>query len=103
MSLLPKKNKPDQPANIRDAIIVACEDLKATLLEKNESYGNSVGDPLMVFSRSEAMSRINVRLDDKLSRIARGHEYQGDDTELDIAGYLILKRALRMVKGDNNN
>lgn len=42
-----------------------------------------------------AVEQINVRIDDKLSRLARGNEYPGDDTELDLIGYLILKRVVQ--------
>jgi len=36
--------------------------------------------------------QIDCRIDDKLSRLARGSEFPGDDTVLDLAGYLILRR-----------
>jgi len=44
------------------------------------------------------VEQINVRIDDKLSRIARGRDYAGDDTELDLIGYLVLRRVARTVK-----
>ena len=61
------------------------------LLSKNANYGNSVFDPIRVFSRADWLEAINVRCDDKLSRIARGNS-AGEDAELDLIGYLILKR-----------
>ena len=64
------------------------------LLAKNKSYGDSASDPLRIFSKVDVIEAINVRIDDKLSRISRGKEFQGDDTELDLIGYLILKRAI---------
>lgn len=72
-----------------------CEEIKAFLLEKNRAYGNSAADPVRIFSKVDALEQINVRIDDKLSRMARGNEYPGDDTELDLVGYLILKRAIK--------
>jgi hypothetical protein len=45
-----------------------------------------------VFSRADAQEQLLVRIDDKLSRIARGHEFENDDTVLDLIGYLILLR-----------
>lgn len=75
------------------AIAEVCDEVCKMLLQKNAAYGNSVPDPLCVFSKANAMERIHVRLDDKLSRLSRGSE-AGEDTELDIVGYLILKRAI---------
>lgn len=64
--------------------------LEEMLLIKNEAYGDSALNPVRIFSRASREEQINVRLDDKLSRLARGHEYPGDDTLQDIAGYMIL-------------
>lgn len=80
--------------SIAEHITQICLELKEMLLQKNTAYGNSIEDPIVIFSKSDILDRINVRIDDKLSRIARGHEYGHEDTELDLIGYLILKRAL---------
>jgi len=66
------------------------------LKAKNRAYGNSAFDPVRIFSKSNMIEQINVRIDDKLSRIARGKEYPGDDTIMDLIGYLII---LRIAKG----
>lgn len=60
------------------------------LIEKNLAYGNSALDPIQVFSNVDRMEQLFVRLDDKLSRVKRGHEYPGDDTIRDIIGYCTL-------------
>ena len=60
------------------------------LQEKNESYGNSAYDPVRFFSKCDPIEQINVRIDDKLSRMAHGNSY-GEDVEKDLLGYLILK------------
>jgi uncharacterized protein (DUF2461 family) len=65
------------------------------LIEKNASYGNASAEPVAVFSDAGAIERINIRIDDKLQRIANGFEHGTDDTELDLIGYLILKRAIQ--------
>jgi len=80
------------------AIAQVSDDLKAMLLEKNTAYGNSALEPLRIFSRADPVEQLNVRIDDKLSRIARGQEYAGDDTELDLLGYLVLRRVARQVQ-----
>lgn len=76
-------------------IVEECDKLKEFLLAKNRAYGNSVGDPVRIFSRATPLEQMDVRIDDKLSRIARGSEFAGDDTEHDLLGYLLLKRVIR--------
>lgn len=61
-----------------------------TLIEKNTAYGNAALDPVRVFSNADPTEQLRVRIDDKLSRIARGHEYGGEDTIRDLLGYLVL-------------
>jgi hypothetical protein len=78
------------------AIAEECDALKAMLLEKNRAYGSSAFDPVRIFSRSDALEQINVRIDDKLSRIARADPNAlGEDTEADLLGYLVLRRIQR--------
>lgn len=73
-----------------------CDRIKAFLLEKNLTYGDSAGDPMRLFSNASPTEALLVRIDDKLSRVARGSgEYPGDDTVLDLIGYLILLRLTR--------
>ncbi|MBM4019897.1 MAG: hypothetical protein FJ288_16510 [Planctomycetes bacterium] len=72
-----------------------CDALKAILIAKNAAYGASAFAPLRIFSRADPVEQLNVRIDDKLSRIARGSEYGSDDTELDLIGYLVLRRVAR--------
>jgi hypothetical protein len=63
-----------------------------TLIAKNRAYGNSALEPVRIFSKADPLEQINVRLDDKLSRLARGQSNDTEDTEFDLLGYLILKR-----------
>lgn len=64
--------------------------IEAMLIEKNAAYGNAALDPVRVFSKADPAEQILVRIDDKLSRLKRGHEYPGDDTIRDLIGYLVL-------------
>tara|TARA_R110000796_G_scaffold2109_3_gene8414 strand:+ start:1168 stop:1440 length:273 start_codon:yes stop_codon:yes gene_type:complete len=64
--------------------------IEKMLIEKNRAYGDSAIDPVRVFSKADAVEQIYVRIDDKLSRVKRGHEYPGDDTISDLIGYLVL-------------
>lgn len=78
-----------------------CDELKAVLLTKNARYGNSALEPLRVFSKASAVEQILVRLDDKLSRIARGTGEDDEDVIQDLLGYLVLYRvAQRMIVGE---
>lgn len=61
-----------------------------TIIQKNLSYGDSALNPIRVFSKADRIEQLNIRLDDKLSRVQRGSEYPGDDTLRDIIGYVTL-------------
>lgn len=65
------------------------EHVQTTLTTKNQAYGNSALNPVRVFSKSNTTEQLRVRIDDKLSRIARGHD-AGEDTVHDLIGYLVL-------------
>lgn len=71
----------------------------AMLLRKNAAYGSSAFEPIRVFARGlSALDQIHTRMDDKLSRLARGHEVSDEsfaDTILDLAGYCILELVAR--------
>lgn len=71
-------------------IAVVVDQIKEMLIAKNRAYGDSALDPVRVFSKNNAIEQLYVRIDDKLSRIKRGHEYPGDDTISDLIGYLVL-------------
>jgi hypothetical protein len=76
---------------VQAAIVEVTGELRDLLLGKNEAYGNSALDPIRCFSKADPVEQINVRLDDKLSRLMRGHA-AGEDVEWDLMGYLVLKR-----------
>lgn len=81
--------------NIRGLITAECRALEALLHEKNNGYGNSALDPIRVFSKASPAEGLLVRIDDKLSRIARGDLTLVQDEKLpqtvdDLMGYLVL-------------
>lgn len=86
-------NEP-QISESQSAIAEVCDEIKAMLLAKNAAYGNSALEPLRLFSKTAADEQLNVRIDDKLSRLARGSA-AGEDVEQDLIGYLILKKVFR--------
>ena len=66
----------DEAENLRqaqDGILAACDEIKDILLSKNRKYGNSALEPVGV----------RAACDDT------------EDAELDLIGYLILKRVAR--------
>lgn len=65
------------------------------LIEKNKSYGNSALDPIRVFSKSDDLEQLYVRIDDKLSRIKRGNCFGNEDVIDDLIGYLIITKIKR--------
>jgi hypothetical protein len=77
----------------KDAIVAMCDSIKQMLLEKNAAYGDSALSQTRIFSRADAVAQIEVRIDDKLSRLKRGHDMPDEsriDTVRDLSGYLVL-------------
>lgn len=73
-----------------------CNDMAWFLIDKNRAYGNSALDPVRIFSNSDNVEQLKVRIDDKLSRFARGTDFPGDNDIDDLIGYLVLlKVAIR--------
>ena len=68
-----------------------CNAIRQMLQEKNSAYGNSAMDPVRMFSKANPAEQLRVRIDDKISRLARGNA-AGEDVILDLIGYLVLLR-----------
>jgi len=79
-----------------DRIREECLLIRGMLLEKNRKYGDSAIDPVRIFSSADPVAQIDVRIDDKLSRIRSAQDDDTEDAELDLIGYLILKRVARV-------
>lgn len=67
-----------------------CNEIRDMLMEKNLSYGDSALNPVRIFSKADPSEQIRIRIDDKLSRFARGKEFPGDNDINDLIGYLVL-------------
>lgn len=72
-----------------------CDEIKEMLIAKNKSYGDSALNPVRIFSTSDSIEQLYVRIDDKLSRITRGGAFVGDNDVDDLIGYLILLKIAR--------
>jgi hypothetical protein len=76
--------------NTEIAILHVCNEVADLLITKNRAYGNSALDPVRIFSSADEKEQLKVRIDDKLSRFARGGEFPGDNDIDDLIGYLVL-------------
>lgn len=66
------------------------ERLEDLLISKNNTYGDSLQNPVRIFSRLDRMESISGRIDDKLSRIqAVGINEDTKDTLFDLMGYIV--------------
>lgn len=66
------------------------------LKDKNQKYGNSALDPIRIFSKADPVEQINVRIDDKLSRLDQAHSTSDDEDVIsDLIGYLILLKVAK--------
>lgn len=88
--------------NFRKDLRQVMEGIENMLIQKNAAYGDSVLNPVRIFSKSDTIEQIDVRLDDKLSRLARGKE-AGEDVYMDLIGYLVIREIakLRQARVDN--
>ena len=82
-----------------NAIWTTCHNIAQMLIEKNIAYGDSALDPVRIFSKSDPIEQLHVRIDDKLSRLMKGTEYIGDNDIDDLIGYLVL---LKIAKEKND-
>lgn len=78
-----------------DSVCQVLEETKAMLFKKNEAYGNSALDPVRIFSKADSVEQIKVRIDDKLSRLMRGTDFEDENTVDDLLGYLVLLKIAR--------
>jgi hypothetical protein len=80
-------------APLETQIRAECQRMADFLVAKNRAYGNSAANPVGIFAkRADPLLGIDVRIDDKLNRLAKGSEFPGDDTITDLCGYLILRK-----------
>jgi hypothetical protein len=85
-----KKTIDDQNLTFNCKTDIILKEVGDMLKAKNKSYGDAALNPVRIFSKQNSSEQLKVRIDDKLSRLARGTEYPGDDTIFDLVGYLVL-------------
>ena len=82
---------------MHNTIADECDEIAHMLQEKNAADGNSALNPVRITSKADPIEQIRGRINDKLSRMARGADC-GEDVELDLIGYLILLRIARRLQ-----
>jgi len=85
-------NEGNQLNKVSQDIVEQCQYICDLLLSKNKQYGNSVSEPVRIFSKADTSEQIKVRIDDKISRLIRGDDSLEPDEDIvdDLIGYLIL-------------
>lgn len=84
-------NYNEETNNFKHDLTAVLFEIEELLLAKNKAYGDSALNPVRIFSKSDTIEQLNVRIDDKLSRLKRG-ENAGEDVILDLLGYLLIYR-----------
>lgn len=80
-----------EPPSFPFAVERVLDRIQKVLIQKNRAYGNSALDPVRVFSRATTDEQLLVRIDDKLSRIAKGRDDLDDEDVIeDLIGYLVM-------------
>lgn len=69
--------------------------IKELLMAKNAAYGDAALSPLRFHSSASPVEQLNVRMDDKLSRMARGGK-SDEDEPLDYVGYWVLREIAKL-------
>jgi hypothetical protein len=87
----------ENPRETQSYIREVCDEIRDFLIEKNEQYGDSAINPVRIFSRANPDEQLLIRIDDKLSRLARGDDRLESDEDVldDLIGYLILYKVTR--------
>ena len=75
--------------SLPDAVAAWLQTVADTVRARNATYGDSAIDPIRVFSRAKSDEQLRVRIDDKLSRVARGAGAT-PDTLVDLVGYIAI-------------
>ena len=85
---------------MQEKIKVKCDEIRDLLLEKNNSYGNSVFNKGVLFD-VDPMYAIQARINDKLNRMKNKNSFLSDNDLMDVTGYFILLQVLKDKMDDN--
>lgn len=94
---LPEKEVVSKPQQeFQQDLAVVVQRIQEMLVMKNRKYGDAALNPNQTFSSVPPIELINVRMDDKLSRIRNRQDDEDEDLEIDLIGYLLLKQIAKM-------
>lgn len=96
---------PAAPSAFEAAVRATCTELADLLVAKNRAYGNSAFDPVRCFSRASPVEQLKVRIDDRLSRLMRGHALPDEslrDAVRDLMGHLVLLEVAERTSGSTS-
>jgi len=93
-----KLSEEKQLMTFNEALKIELEAIEVALAQMSIQYGNPMLKPFNVFSKASAEDKINMRIDEILSRIARGCPENDENILLDLICYLVLKRVLRRLQ-----
>jgi len=85
---------------MQEKIKEKCDEIRDLLLEKNNSYGNSVFNKGVLFD-VDPMYAIQARINDKLNRMKSKNSFLSDNDLMDVTGYFILLQVLKDKMDDN--
>jgi len=82
------------PVKFAQGIDEELAQIRETLVQKNQDYGNSALDPVGIFAEPDPVHQLAVQIDHKLARIrnTKAGSVIKEDTLRDLIGYLILLR-----------
>tara|TARA_R100000406_G_C3025512_1_gene101749 strand:+ start:181 stop:480 length:300 start_codon:yes stop_codon:yes gene_type:complete len=81
------------------------DELRDFLIQKNEQYGDSVMQPIGIFSKADTDAGLRIRIDDKLNRLMQGNDTMESDEDVvkDLIGYLTLLLIALRQDSENTN
>lgn len=92
-----------EPSQFERDVTSITNEITLMLFSKNRKYGDAALNPTRIFSRSDSIEQLNVRIDDKINRIKNRQDDEDEDVISDLIGYLILLKIARKNKLTNNN
>lgn len=72
------------------------DEFRDLLIDKNKRYGDSALNPVRIFSKADPLEQLNVRIDDKLSRMFYGGDCDPEDVKKDLTGYFLIQRVAEL-------
>lgn len=85
---------PQAPSVFAVELAKVMDRVREGLLEKNAAYGNSALEPVRIFSQAGPLAQLDVRIDDKISRMKSGLP-DDEDAAWDLLGYLVLREVAK--------